>query len=1263
MRSTALACLILSPSTLAQDTIPYRSLDHIQGAHTTFATFPVTPMVVAPALGTRAEALWVVNHHEHLVERFPAPGSVSSSGGTPPTPVGSNLAVPVPMSPVSVAYWPGEGGSPDEILVVTKGTWGVTRIDATTGQLRGFLHVDTTGAVAAGTRVPGSPNGVPVGHGAMAEPSDIVVDPVTDMAYVSCTGSDAVLQFDLVTGALVQSFDPTAFPTMRLKSPVYLCAPPVGSPAGAPDILVAPLTSGNGTTTSKREQLANVEIVAAALPDEDLFAITGAAAGSSAGSVTVAGTDHGTILFDHGINPQTKHHWQLMTEALNLGAGQESEPELKGRFASNRIVFSDVGLGSSGAISTLVLDEVVGTGEDPTAFQYATAGDVVGQPCALAFDDLGNGYVAGMLSDNVARVAPSGVYGAQWTVSLGTDVHRAIPRGLLAGTSVNGSSFVAVYCWGLNEVRVFDGAEVGTGQLAQRFALEADTTPEQLQKGRDHFFNGDLSGNGALACTTCHVDGGSDLIGWDLSNAPIESKGVMVTQTLVGIEPDGPFHWRGEREFSHFRGAFHALLGAPPQAPDGEGISEAAFNEMRNYLFSLANPANPHQHRRRLVDRRVLNEYMADFPATPTDCEPGTTWPQGDAHIGQDIFFAEGEYDKFPIFGPFSCNDCHEAPTGNRGEAIFVNFADRQPVNMNTKTAPLAELWRKDMPGVQATLSSGATELRPFLGFSVAHPGSFVGVIDFVEDVASGSISQELDDSMGRKLVWKCTNGNGTTVFPTSFFFRSSVLGLVTQWDQGIAPAAHFGIVLEPDPNEMASVNEIMRYLLVQAFPDPMTTNGSASVPNCDVVAIGDADVGGVRVQKRWVFDTSAFSTGAPISQMTMISTSAFVSESGESRSFLDFFNSRGAGETYLFMGLPPGAGRRFAIDRDQDWTLDGSDADPRDPAVGGSLPVTAPTFTVPPSVDWVSGDRARITFETDVPTRALVRAHDNATNTSVAAKLTPAYSTRHSIVLDGLLTSTASLSDPASSEMIEHRISVQVASASSAWTSPIDIFFDSGTFIEPISTPASFYSDGTFVPLGFHQSVKIVASDLALDYSTLANSAVEFDLDVTFDMVRGGASVVPQECWVVGRLLVRPSETVNGQLVPAGPAYQVPAVDIVPGTALVFDEVELVDTPQVLLRDADDGASPIYAFLASPVASSGGDLTMRFGVDDEVIGALSTGDELIFSIDAVVPVSVAAVPVASAAELELHDVQRLLANWSFPATGEALAAPACVLP
>jgi YVTN family beta-propeller protein len=193
----------------------------------------------------------------------------------------------------------------------------------------------------------------------------------------------------------------------------------------------------------------------------------------------------------------------------------------------------------------------------------------IGDPRAAVFTPDGQGvYVAGMGSNNVVLTDASGARLARIDVGEG-------PCGL-ALSSDGGTLYV------LNR---FEGSisVVSTGKNVETWRTDFfDPTPDSIRLGRPLLYNTHLtSGLGQASCASCHIDGRTDHLAWDLGNPAGEMKdfnqdcrqpncrdwhpmkGPLVTQTLQGIVGNGPMHWRGDREnLAAFAPAFVGLQGA-----------------------------------------------------------------------------------------------------------------------------------------------------------------------------------------------------------------------------------------------------------------------------------------------------------------------------------------------------------------------------------------------------------------------------------------------------------------------------------------------------------------------------------------------------------------------------------------------------------------------------------------------------------------------------------------------------------------------------
>src|SRR5262249_20242539 len=148
----------------------------------------------------------------------------------------------------------------------------------------------------------------------------------------------------------------------------------------------------------------------------------------------------------------------------------------------------------------------------------------------------------------------------------------------------------------------------GTPTVLNTLEVGYDPTPADVARGRLIFYDASRSLNGNLTCGSCHIEGSSDLLGWNLSDAPKDNKGVLVTQSLFGINRMSPFHWRGERpHLEDFNVAFPGLLGAPVVNPDtGAGLTDPEMADFKAFVFSLRSPANIGAD-----ENRILNDELA----------------------------------------------------------------------------------------------------------------------------------------------------------------------------------------------------------------------------------------------------------------------------------------------------------------------------------------------------------------------------------------------------------------------------------------------------------------------------------------------------------------------------------------------------------------------------------------------------------------------------------------------------------------------------
>jgi hypothetical protein len=136
-----------------------------------------------------------------------------------------------------------------------------------------------------------------------------------------------------------------------------------------------------------------------------------------------------------------------------------------------------------------------------------------------------------------------------------------------------------------------------------------DPTPTYIKAGRPFLYDTQISsGLGQASCASCHVDGRTDRLAWDLGNpaGAVESrtdingkvwqfhpmKGPMKTQTLVDIIGSPSLHHRGDRNsLADFASAFRNLQGAD------EPLDVVSIKSLESFLDSIHFGPNPNRNK------------------------------------------------------------------------------------------------------------------------------------------------------------------------------------------------------------------------------------------------------------------------------------------------------------------------------------------------------------------------------------------------------------------------------------------------------------------------------------------------------------------------------------------------------------------------------------------------------------------------------------------------------------------------------------------
>lgn len=1170
-------------------TADYPLLDHVQGSLVQTNAAPVRPLLM-DSNGT----IWAVNTGLSTVERF-APSS--------PTPIDVRQ---VPWGPVAIAQWV-KAGQPAQLLIVCRNTWGLLRMTKSNGAFLDFIALP-------------------------AEPSDIVVTP-GDQAFISCTGADAVVRIDLNAPAgtppVVYDESTTGLSAgtakLRIKSPYFLALDADGS------VIVAPLHSGNNTTaetdgtpgsTAPNAVVSLADRPAAdQLPDEDLFRIDPTA--SVAGSVSVLATGVGTLLFGHG-RAQDGKYWVLNTDARNADPARQSEPALGADFIDTRATLI-TGSGSSQIKANAGFDL------DDAGYSLATT---LGQPFALAFNPhTSHAFAAGLLTDNVAILGAAGErLGGFDLLSAG-----AIPRGVVVKGEVpplpvpfvDGEDDVAVYCWGSATVEVWRVTYSPVSATPLRtHTLSHDPLPANLKAGRRTFFDGSFSARGNLSCASCHVDGGTDFLAWNLSGLPFDNKGPMVTQTLVGLARVAPFHWRGERTFEEFNTfAFPGLLGAASPLP------EAVFDDMKAWVFALVNPANPFQHRTRKVDGS--RSFTSEIPSELATLNPANGYVANSlefplAMIGEgDPIAGLGEFQTVRAFEDrHTCLRCHSFPVGTNNDIFDTPPTNPRPERTHFKNAPFHEIWRKkqglevvDARPTSLPSTSPMYDIRARLGAGLSHSGQLHDIARFFEPIFFDGPSPQ--DPANRRA------------------YVMNVASFIQQWDQGLGQAAHAATLLPANAaTSHAAYVEVRDFLLAQAS----STANPDGKPNCDIAVLQISATN----RQAWFLDRALLGS-PPISESHLAFAPAQGSGSAGARRLLDFAQQP---EAALFVGLPVGMAEQFAVDFDMDGLRNLDDA-AAPFTINPELNDLAPPPGITVQKGWTSSGAARIYVTAKEPCTVEIDYGEGAAVDRTVKS--PALSRFHALMLPDLRPSTDETlpASPIAITPVTYSGTVTIADA---WGNAVplslaSLLLQSGGFTMPPNPPLFGEEGATYTGL-LHEHVLTAPPVVALTRGT--GNVVLGTITLTTRFKQGTAAAAPGRAIAV-RLFRRPGGT--------GAAVAVTANQLTPtGSTVEANQLRLRLAGGTAIRNLVLSGGVVALNTALSNASGVATLTFRLPA------TFAAGDVILAGVDAIVETtsvqSVGQCLLNQPCTYELAVADLNAASfWDFPRTKEANFVGAGVVP
>jgi DNA-binding beta-propeller fold protein YncE len=590
------------------------------------------------------------------------------------------------------------------------------------------------------------------------------------------------------------------------------------------------------------------------LPDQDVFRIDARRL-----EVTQSWARVGTVLFGMTVNPKNGRVYVTNTEARNEvrfeGLALQGWSSVRGHLHEARVTVLD---GSS--VKPRHLNKHLDYSVVPTPFaekrkSLATPTDLV------VSADGTTAYVAAFGSSKVAalRTREFETDTFEPRVSSTITVSGGGPSGL-ALDEARGRLYVLTR---------FDNA-VSVIDLASRREVAhvamPNPEPTEIREGRPFLYDAvRTSSNGEASCSSCHVFGDLDGLGWDLGDpdlavAPNPNpfhfgdyqdfhplKGPMTTQSLRGMANAGPMHWRGDRSsggdvegdaldeagaFGKFDVAFRDLLGRE------KPLGEKGMQRFTDFVLRLTYPPNP---------VRPLDGTLAEAQQR-----------------GRDLYFGPRS-----DTAEFSCAGCHRlAPA--RGFFGADGTTSVQGGPQNFKTPHLRNLYQKigmfGRLGSPAFPMDTAAPAGPQVrGFGFQHDGS----VDTLERFHAGS------------------------TFLLEAEERRDLEQFLLAYDSDLAPVVGQQVTLRRSNVEAAS-------------PRVDLLVARAAAGDCDLVVhglLGGRPRGWLR-QADGAFRINGATRG-PFAESRLRSRAL----------------RRGGAMT--FTCVPPGSGQRIALDRDEDGVFD----------------------------------------------------------------------------------------------------------------------------------------------------------------------------------------------------------------------------------------------------------------------------------------------------------------------------------------------------
>ena len=594
------------------------------------------------------------------------------------------------------------------------------------------------------------------------------------------------------------------------------------------------------------------------LPDDDVFAIDATAATPSS---TARYSGVGTTLFNMAVNPADGRVFVSNTEAFNEvrfeGSGSRGNSTVRGRIAESRVSIVNTATSAVAAVRLNPhVDFKIAQGASVPAADKARS---LAQPTALAFNASGDTlYTAAFGSAKVAALPTAALLAGTYVPDSTRQID--VPAGP-AGLALDATGArLYVYSRIAHAVSIIDTAKRSVLATRSLFSPEAGA----VREGRKFLYDATLaSANGTVSCASCHVFGDMDQLAWDLGNPDDRMQTNPNAYLPLSPRTTPRFHpLKGPMSTQTLRG----MRGNGPMHWRGdrtgtaravvrgqtESLEEASFKEFNPAFVSLLGREAPLS----ANQMQAFTDYVMQLSMPPNPVRALDNSLTSDEAAGRDIYL------NTPTTLLGSCDNCHRLRLneGKFGTSGLMTFEGGR-ITENFKIPQLRNVYTKaGMFGFSA--DDGAATGAQIRGFGFSNDGAIDTLDNFFRD----------------------------PVFlfpPPANDSRRQVISFVLAFDSDLLPVVGQQLTWRPGASDV--IESRLALLRTQA----QTTTPRRA---CDLVA--RATVNGV-----------AYSA-------LLQADGTWAMKGGGTRSDAELRNLATVTQPLTFTCLPPGAGKRAALDQ-----------------------------------------------------------------------------------------------------------------------------------------------------------------------------------------------------------------------------------------------------------------------------------------------------------------------------------------------------------